>query len=953
MISLDPPELESLTGNRYTVERLLAEGGMGAVYVAKHKGLGHQVAIKILPPDVATSEVRLARFRREAALAAHLSHPHIVQVFEFDVARGIAYLVMPLIQGEALDQRLKREGPLPLAAVRELIRQVGSALSFAHARGVVHRDVKPSNILYEFATGRWLLTDFGVAHGSVGDDTTITQTGAAIGTPAYMAPEQAAGRPVDARTDLYALACVAYEALTGRLPSTFDPEEAARALVAERRDISLRFARALGRGLAPAPERRPSGVEAWRDELSRAERTTTVRPWAAGAALAATAVTGWIALSRPPQAAPTEARTVAVLPFAVTGNAADLALDSVLPQGLAWQLQGFPDFHVLTVAEVRRAVTRRTGGRPAELDTLLAVARELDARLAVVGQAHAGRERITVSIRVHDTEDPGRVMTAEAAGPLDSLHALVSSLVVEAFAADVAGERAGWTSPSLPRGMPAIAAYFQGDRDFRRGDYDRAMAQFDRVIALDSTYAPAYFKRVLALAQANPGGVQLRAALRAVDAFSDRLDPVSRQLMQGYEALVRRGDLRAAEQIFRAIVTEHPDAVDAWFSLGELQFHFAQLLGTPIMDADASFQEAARRDPEFAAPVAHQLQLALARGDNDAIRTFMQRYLQIDSASVVADLVRAGDTLLFRPERAPGVIASFPRRPRAFLENIAFLASEFGRSAAQRSVGLEAVDALWQRAASREERARAFRMRMAALLGSGRDASAARFLAEGRVRGVPAVELDRWLVLSGVTALPELGGNVAMEGAAARLAAAADTSVVDHWLAARWFRTRDADRAADIHQRLRRLAQESQDFPPVFHSLIDDLDALNLLAHDTAGALETWRRATERFSVDQVPFELVASLWPLRMARARVALTASRYTEALEATAGFVRIASFTDQVAWPYVLPLRAEAAMALGDTALATNTYRELLQIIVEPDGAGVETKQRVTRALERLGR
>src|SRR3990172_401616 len=211
-------ELEVLTGGRYVVERLLAEGGMGAVYVARHKSLGHQVAIKILPPEVATSEVRMARSRREAALAAHLSHPHIVQVYEFDVTGGVAFLVMPLIQGQTLEERVQREGPLPLPEVRELIREVGSALAFAHARGVVHSDVKPSNILYEAATRRWLLTDFGVARGSLGDDTAITQTGVAVGTPAYMAPEQAAGRTVDARVDLYALACVAYEALSGSLP---------------------------------------------------------------------------------------------------------------------------------------------------------------------------------------------------------------------------------------------------------------------------------------------------------------------------------------------------------------------------------------------------------------------------------------------------------------------------------------------------------------------------------------------------------------------------------------------------------------------------------------------------------------------------------------------------------------------------------------------------------------
>jgi TolB-like protein len=818
---------------------------------------------------------------------------------------------------------------------------------------VVHRDVKPSNILYESATGRWLLTDFGVAHGGIGDDTEITQTGVAIGTPAYMAPEQAAGRPVDPRADLYALACVAYEALTGELPASFDPEEAARALLARRREVGSGFAHALTRALAAAPERRPSSVDTWRDQLSAAERTTAFRPWAAAAAMAAAAITGWVALSRPAPTAPREGRTIAVLPFLVSGTPADLALDSVLPQGLVWQLQGLPDVRVLTAAEVRRAVLRRTGGESAELDTLVAVARELRAGLAVMGQAQVSRDRITVSIRVHDTGDLRLVTSADAAGPVDSLHAVVSSLVVDAFAADLAGERAGWTSPSLPRGLPAIAAYFQGDRDFRRGNYNRALAEFDRVIVLDSTYAPAYFKRMLAVAQFNPGGVQLRSALRAVDAYADRLDPVSRQLMQGYEALVRRGDLRGAEQVFRAIVAEHPDAVDAWFSLAELQFHFAGLLGTPITDAEPLFQEAAQRDPEFAAPVAHLLQLAIARDDEDAIRTLMQRYLQIDSTSVVADLVRAGDTLLFRPERAPRVIASFPRRPRPFLENIAFLASEFGRSAAERSVGLEAIDALWQGAASPEDRERAFRMRMATLLGAGRDRSAARFLTEGRARGVPPVELDRWVVLSGVTALPDLAGTAAMDAAATRLAARGDTAVADQWLAARWFRTRDPDRAADIHQRLRRLVQESADFPPVFRSLIDDLDAQVLIVHDTAGALETWRRATERFSVEQVPFELVASLWPLRLARARAAYAAGRHAETVETTAGFVRIAGFADQAAWPQVLPLRAEAALALGDTALASNTYRELLQIIVEPDGEGVETRERVRRALERLGR
>ncbi|HEX9582441.1 MAG TPA: protein kinase [Gemmatimonadales bacterium] len=947
-----PTQLETITGGRYVVERLLAEGGMGAVYVARSRSLGHPVAIKILPPEVATSEVRMARFRREAALAAHLSHPNIVQVFEFDVAEGVAYLVMPLIQGETLDERLRRDGPLPLPLTRELVRQVGAALGFAHARGVVHRDVKPSNILLEGPTGRWLLTDFGVAHGSLGDDTAITQTGVAIGTPAYMAPEQAAGRSVDARADLYALACVAYEALTGALPTTFDPEAAARQLAAIRPDVSPRYARCLTRPLAAAPEHRPGSVEQWRDELDATDRGTGFRPWAAVAALAAAAVTGWIALRQPPMPVQ-DTRSVAVLPFTVSGAAAGLALDSVLSQGFVWQLQGLPDIRVLGAAAVRRALVRRTGGEPTELDTLLTVAREVGADVAVVGQAEVTADRLRLSIRVHDTRTFRQVANADTAGPADSLHALVSGLVVSAFAADLAGERAGWSRPSLPRGLPAISAYFQGDRDFRRAAYESAIAELDRVIALDSTYAPAYFKRMLAIAQLNPGEAQLHSALRAVNAYAERLDPVSRQLLEGYDALVRRGDLAGAEQIFRDIVTQHPDAVDAWFSLGELQFHFAPLLGAHLSEAEATFQEVAQRDPGFAAPVAHLVSLAVARDDDDAARTLLARYLQIDSTSAVADLARVADTLLFRPERVGRVLASFPTRPRAFLENIAFLASEFGRSAVERDVGLKAVDAMWQRGGSRADLERAFRMRMAVLLGGGRDGAAARLLQDGAARGVPRDELDRWTVLAGITALPDLTGQVAVDGAAQRLAATSDSGVVNQWLAARWFRSRDPDRAADIQQRLRRLERETEDFRPIFRSLVEDLDAHALLAaHDTAGALETWRRATERFSVELVPFELVASLWPLRLSRARNAAASGRHTETLDATASFVRIAGFADQAAWPQVLPLRAEAALALGDTALTLNTYRDLLQIITRPDGAGVATQARVLRELERLG-
>jgi hypothetical protein len=331
----------------------------------------------------------------------------------------------------------------------------------------------------------------------------------------------------------------------------------------------------------------------------------------------------------------------------------------------------------------------------------------------------------------------------------------------------------------------------------------------------------------------------------------------------------------------------------------------------------------------------------------------MRRYLQIDSTSVLAELVRAADTLLFRPERAGRVVASFPKRGRPFLENLAFVASEFGRSPAERSIGQRAVEVLWQQAVGREEKARAFRMRLASLLGAGRETSARTFLAEGSRAGVPRSEIDRWLVLAATTALPDLASETSVDAAARRLATAQEDSVVDQWLAARWFSGRDAEQAADLTQHLREYLHAEPDPLPMHQSLVDDLEARERLAlGDTAGALATWRQATQRFSIEQVPFALAASLWPLRLSRVRIAVAGGRPREALDASASFLRIAAFVDQAAWPEVLHMRADAAAAVGDTALARNSYADLLALLVNADGGGVAIRERAASQLERLG-
>ncbi|MGE5749618.1 MAG: protein kinase domain-containing protein [Gemmatimonas sp.] len=200
----------------YDIERELGRGGSGIVYRAMDRRLKRSVALKILPPDLAfRSDVR-ERFLREAETAASLNHPNIVPIFSVDEREGLAWFAMALVEGESIGERVRRTGAASYAEARRMLREVGDALAYAHARGVVHRDIKPDNILLDAQTGRALVTDFGIARATT-DESRLTATGTAIGTPAYMSPEQCAGdRQLDGRSDLYSLGAVAYYMITGQ-----------------------------------------------------------------------------------------------------------------------------------------------------------------------------------------------------------------------------------------------------------------------------------------------------------------------------------------------------------------------------------------------------------------------------------------------------------------------------------------------------------------------------------------------------------------------------------------------------------------------------------------------------------------------------------------------------------------------------------------------------------------
>ena len=194
--------------NRYELEREIGRGGMATVYLAADLKHRRPVAIKVLHPGLAES-LGPERFRREVEIAAQLSHPHILTLLDSGESRGLLYYVMPFVSGESLRARLRREPQLPVEDSLQIARQVASALTYAHAHNVVHRDIKPENVMLH--EGVAMVTDFGIAKAlSAAGSDTLTQTGLIVGTPAYMSPEQAAGQPVDGRSDVYSLACVLF-----------------------------------------------------------------------------------------------------------------------------------------------------------------------------------------------------------------------------------------------------------------------------------------------------------------------------------------------------------------------------------------------------------------------------------------------------------------------------------------------------------------------------------------------------------------------------------------------------------------------------------------------------------------------------------------------------------------------------------------------------------------------
>jgi tetratricopeptide (TPR) repeat protein len=874
-------EVQRAVGDRYQILDLAGAGGMGAVFRARHLALGHIVAIKVLPPEVATSEMRRRRFQREASLTAQLSHPNIVPVYEFDSRDGITFLIMPFVRGVPLSSVLEQRQRLALSEALRIVREVGTALEFAHRRGIVHRDVKPSNILIEEDSGRVLLTDFGVARARGPGDSSLTAPGTAVGTPDYMAPEQLAGdEGVDGRADVYALGLVAFEALTGTLPLVRTARPLlAHALSAAQPRCSAPLAEALVAPLAERPGDRPSTAGAWLEQLARAERRGRRRRLQVAAAFAV-ALTGLVLAVRSRPGGP-PAPALAVMPFDVLGGrigARDLTVS------FARRLSAAPNITVLSGTQVWTEATRRFGTGPLTLPQADSLAAALGADRFIQPRAVFTDSRVRLSVALHRRGRGSAEIDTTVDAHVDSLDQVMATAGAHVLRAELG--RGG----TLPPGYENTVDYLNADFAFRRAEYELARTLYNRVIAHVPDFAPAYFRRLLVEAQAAPSEQRLVQAVAGATGRRAGLLPSDSLLLDGYAVLLERGDGSRALQLFQEARDAAPGEPHVRFVLGAFHFYFQPLFGTQVDSARAEFAAVLGLEPRFAPAIANLIALAHQAGDDREARRLIQLYQTIDSTSVVAELVGIVDTALFGSlaEARRLLNRSLERRPFTVLLYLAFQAAQFATAADSALATLatrRVLRAMERRAADEDERALALRWAVAADLAARWPDSARARLARA-TPGSASRERDRWIVLARVEGLDSLGDPRA---AAERLG----TESVDEWLRARL--SPDPTRgpgAAALDAVARR------DSAPLPTSLALDLRARAALARgDTGLALGLWDTATQRYAVFSAAFDVVASLWPLRRELSRVASAARDTTRAVNACATFDALIGYVDQV--------------------------------------------------------
>src|SRR3954469_25421030 len=666
--------LQTVLGSAYRLEKELGGGGMSRVFVAEETRLARRVVIKVLPPDLAL-EMRVDRFNREIQLSASLQHPHIVPLLAAGGADEILYYTMPFVEGEALRTRLSREGELPVRDAIRILVDVADALAYAHARGVVHRDIKPDNVL--LSGQHAVVADFGVAKAvsQAKSESGLTSVGVALGTPAYMAPEQAAGDPnIDHRADIYAFGAMAYEMLTGRSPfAGLAPHQMLAAHVTEpvvpvtdlRPAIPPALAELVMSCLAKNPADRPQTADVMLATLEAmatgsgsvavTSPVTTVRhilrrPRNRLAALAALALiviaVGWIVL-RPRTSTVLDPNRIAIAPFDVLGGP-DLALwREGLVDVLSRSLDGAGPLRTVSPT----LVIRRWSGR-GDAPSAQALGQETGARTVVYGTlVRAGADSVRLTATVLDVPGATVIGDIELREQADRIDRIADSLTVRVLR-ELGRTRAIGLVRSAAlgsRSVPAMKAFLQGEQFLRRSEWDSAITYHQRAIALDSSFTLAWSHAGLAAGWQHSAQDSLSRTykLRA-GALNHGLAPRESLIVQSESiaSVVYAGPAQfgAAWWTYgrRLIATldeavrRYPDDPELWYMLGDARFHAGAVAGVPLRASLDAFDRAIALDSSFTPSYVHAIPMALDFAGDAAGRRYAAAFLQAGAMGAYA-----------------------------------------------------------------------------------------------------------------------------------------------------------------------------------------------------------------------------------------------------------------------------------------------------------------------------
>lgn len=653
--------VQDALGDAYRIVRELPAGGMGRLFLATETARARSVVVKVLPPHL-TGGLSVERFRRDIAVAGRLRHRHILPVLTAGAHDDLLYYAMPFLAGESLRERLTRVRQLTVADARRLLYEAADALACAHARGVLHGDIKPENIFLEGEHA--VLTDFGVAPALVeamAGPEPPAQPGMVLGTARYMAPEQAAGDyHLDVRTDIYALAIVGYEMLAGQPPSGGPTPETALGgdlaephprLEAARPDIPQKLAAAIAKGLARTPADRFASAAGFRDALGYpvlrvVQHLARTRRWPAVAATVATiaAILAGALVARPNRPA-LDPNLVAVAPFDLLLPSQELWREGLVDL-LARQLDGAGPLRTVPPS----VVIRRWNG-PADRASASELGRRTGARLALFGTVvGAGEDSVRLTATLLDVAN-GRVLVEveryDVASRMDRLADSVSVTVLRHLgeirplgAARLAS--LGSNSPG------ALKAFLTAEQFYRRTAWDSVLAYGERAIALDTTFALALYRmsQVLSWQRLGADSLLRRYALRA-GALTRGLAP-------------RESLLVSAQSLFAAMRGVEPDSVwwvqhrrmfatleeatsrypqdpEPWYLLGEARYHFGGWTGVTPEEMLEAFDRAIALDSAFGPAYIHPVQLALNLEGPGPARRYAAAYTTLDPTDVSAE----------------------------------------------------------------------------------------------------------------------------------------------------------------------------------------------------------------------------------------------------------------------------------------------------------------------------